>query len=301
MEDCKEDNMNYRFRSMIAQGDWIISVEVDPPRGFSAQSGIEIARRLQDAGADCVDVGDSPLASIRMSPVAFAVAVQQKVGIEAIVHLGARDRNLLALRSDIMGAHMLGARSIIALSGDPLKPGRYAGATAVWDVRAEGLIELIAEINEEIQAKGNTSIQEEPFTIGAAANPNNPDVISETQRMQLKADNGADIFFTQPTFNMSTIETFSEHTAVVARPLILGVLVLSTARSARQMAQVPGIEVSDEIVRKMDEAGASEKEMGEEITEKFIEQIRPFCAGIYLIPTAGSIDSCVRLVRNLKK
>jgi len=287
----------YRVRSMLDRGEWLVSVELDPPRGFSAAVGLRTARRLREAGADCVDVGDSPMASVRMSSVAFAVAVQQQTGLEAIVHLGARDRNLLALRADLMGAHMLGIRSVIALSGDPLKAGRYEGATEVWDVKAEGLIALIADLNADMAGEGNASPSAEAFTIAAAANPNNPDLDAEIERMRVKVDRGAEVFFTQPTFEPSTVEAFAERVAAVRKPIVLGVMLLSSARSARFMAGVPGIALSDSIVERMESAGSEAASVGLEITQTFIDQVRPLCAGIYLIPSAGSMDNAVQLVQ----
>jgi 5,10-methylenetetrahydrofolate reductase len=307
MSERESGAVAYRVRSMLDRGEWVVSVELDPPRGFSAEGGLRTARRLREAGVDCVDVGDSPMASVRMSSVAFAVAVQQQTGLEAVVHLGARDRNLLALRSDIMGAHMLGIRSIIALSGDPLKAGRYEGATAVWDVKAEGLIELIAELNADMAGEGADLSEEgkgsrsaEAFTIAAAANPNNPDLDAEVERMRVKADRGAEVFFTQPTFEPSTVEAFAERAAAVGRPVVLGVLLLSSARTARFMAEVPGIALSESIVERMESAGPEAAAVGLELTQAFLEQVRPLCAGIYIIPSMGSMDSAVQLVEGIR-
>ena len=290
----------YRVRSMLERGEWVVSVELDPPRGVSAEVGMRTARRLREAGADCVDVGDSPMASVRMSSVAFAVAVQQQVGLEAIVHMGARDRNLLALQSDIMGAYMLGIRSMIALSGDPLKAGRYEGATAVWDVKAEGLIALIATMNADVVDGGKGPGSSESMLVAAAANPNNPDLDAEIARMQVKADRGAEVFFTQPTFDPATVEAFAERAAAIGRPAVLGVLLLSSARTARFMAGVPGIALEESVVERMEAAGSDAAAVGLELTQTFLERVRSLCAGVYVIPTAGGMDSTVELVRSIR-
>ncbi len=301
MAEREPTAVDYRIRSMLERGEWVVSVELDPPRGVSAEAGLRTARQLREAGADCVDVGDSPMASVRMSAVAFAVAVQQQTGLEAIVHMGARDRNLLALQSDIMGAYMLGIRSMIALSGDPLKAGRYEGATAVWDVKAEGLIELIATMNADMAKaeKGSGSI--EAMMVAAAANPNNPNLGAEIERMQVKADRGAEVFFTQPTFDPSTVEAFAERASAIGRPVVLGVLLLSSARTARFMAGVPGIALGESVVERMEKAGDEAAAVGLELAQTFLEQVRPLCAGVYIIPSVGGMDSAVELVRSLRE
>ena len=166
------------------------------------------------------------MASVRMSPIAFAARVQQETGLEAVLHFASRDRNLMALQSDLMGAHMLGLRSAIALSGDPPSLGQYAGASAVWDVKAEGLIELIATLNAGRDSAGNEIGGRTAFTIAAAANPNNPDQEAEMARLRQKADAGCDVFFTQPTFDLAAVERFAERAAGLGRPIVLGVMVL---------------------------------------------------------------------------
>ena len=292
---------DYRLRSMLERGEWVLSAELDPPRGLSADGGLKAAAALRAAGADCVDVGDSPMASVRMSPIAFAATVQQRTGLEAILHFASRDRNLMALQSDLMGAHMLGLRSAIALSGDPPSLGKYTGASAVWDVKAEGLIELIATLNRGADSAGNEIGGATAFTIAAAANPNNPYLDAEIARLQQKADAGAHVFFAQPTFDRAVLERFAERAAVVHRPLVLGVMVLAHARNARFMAKnVPGVAVSDAIVARLEAAGDGAPEAAIDLALELIEYIRPFCAGVYLIPTLGRLRGAIEVVRRLR-
>ena len=293
---------DYRLRSMLERGEWVLSAELDPPHGLSAEAGLEAAAALRAAGADCVDVGDSPMASIRMSAIAFAAKVQQQTGLEAVLHFASRDRNLMALQSDLMGAHMLGLRSVIALSGDPPSLGKYEGASAVWDVKAEGLIALIATLNRGVDSAGNTIGADADFTIAAAANPNNPDPDAELARMREKAEAGAHVFFTQPTFDRAAVERFAERAAVVGRPLILGVMVLANARNARFMAEnVPGIAVSDSIVQQLEAAGDGAAEAAVDLALEFVEQVRPLSAGVYLIPTLGRLRGTIEVVRRLRE
>ena len=293
--------VDYRFRRMLDQEEWIVSVEVDPPHGLSAEAGIAAAAALRDAGVDCIDVGDSPMASVRMSPLSFAVAAQERVGVEAIMHFTSRDRNLMALQSDLLGAHMLGLRSVIALSGDPPSLGRYASAKAVWDVKAEGLIELIAGLNAGVDSAGNPLGGKTEFTIATAANPNTPDLAAELERMRGKAERGAHLFMTQPCFEAEVVERFLEKAQKIGRPVLLGVMPLVSGRNARYMAtQVPGITVPGVIIEKMEAAGEGAGELGLEIARRFIETVRSWCAGIYLIPLLGKMDGVVRLVGELR-
>ncbi|PZC49531.1 MAG: homocysteine S-methyltransferase [Chloroflexi bacterium] len=292
---------DYRLRSKLERGEWLLSVELDPPHGLSAQAGLKAATALRDAGADCIDVGDSPMASVRMSAVAFAARVQQQTGLEAVLHFASRDRNLMSLQSDLMGAHMLGLRSVIALSGDPPSLGKYEGASAVWDVKAEGLIELIAMLNAGHDSAGNQIGGQAEFTIAAAANPNNPDLDAEIARLQQKADAGTHVFFTQPTFDIAAVERFAERAASVGRPVVLGVMVLAHARNARFMAQnVPGIAVSDAIIERLDAAGDGAAEVAVDLAQEFVEQVRPLSAGVYLIPTLGRLGGAIEVVRRLR-
>ena len=300
-EPSERPSVEYRFRRMLDAGDWIVSVEVDPPAGVSARRGLEAAAALRAAGVDCIDVGDSPMASVRMSALAFAASAQQQSGVEAIIHYAARDRNLMALQSDLLGAHMQGIRSVIALSGDPPSLGRYANATAVWDVKAEGLIELITTLNGGVDSAGNDLHGRTEFTIAAAANPTNPDPAAELARMHEKAARGAHVFMTQPAFEPEVVHRFLDTAAAVGRPIILGVLPLVSGRNARYMAtNVPGISVPAAIVERMEAAGEGAAEVGVEIARGFIDAVRAECAGVYLIPSLGRFGGAIQLVRELR-
>lgn len=293
--------LTHRFRSRLDRGEWIVSVEVDPPHGLSAEEGIAVTAALRDAGVDCIDVGDSPMASVRMSPLSFAAVVQQRTGVEAIIHFAARDRNLMALQSDLLGAHMLGIRTVIALSGDPPSLGRYANASAVWDVKAEGLITLIARLNAGQDSADNSLGGQADFTIATAANPNADDWDTEFARLQVKVANGAHVLFTQPCFDVAVTERFLERAAGLERPVILGVLPLISERNARYMAtQVPGITVPDTIVARMTGAGDGAREEGLNIAREYLAAVRPLCAGVYLIPVLNQFQGVTQLVRELR-
>lgn len=293
--------VDYRLRRKLDAGEWILSVELDPPHGLSAEDGVAAAAALRDAGADCIDVGDNPMASVRMSPLAFAAEAQRRTGLEAIIHFAARDRNLMALQADLMGGHMQGIRSVIALSGDPPGLGGYANATGVWDVRAEGLIELIATLNSGVDSAGNGLGAKAAFTIAAAANPGAPDLDAELARLKEKASRGADVFFTQPSYEPAIVERFLERAQTVGRPVVLGVMPLVSGRNARYMAEnVPGIDVPARVVEAMEGAGDGAAELGLEMAYDFVQTVRSWSAGVYLIPMLGRIEGVVELVRTIR-
>ncbi len=291
--------VEYRLRRMLEQGEWVVSVEVDPPHGLLAEAGCAAARTLRAAGADCIDAGDSPMASVRMSPIAFSAAVQQRTGVEAVIHFTSRDRNLMALQSDLLGAHLLGIRSVIALSGDPPSLGRYAHATAVWDVKADGLVEIIAGLNAGVDTAGNDLGGRTDFTIAAAATPNADDLDAEVQRMEAKAGRGAHCFFTQVTFDAERTLRFLEAARRVARPVVVGLMPLISDRNARYMAtNVPGVVVPDSVIDRMTQAADPVAE-GQAITREIAEAIRPSCAGVYLTGS-GNMAAVAPLVAALK-
>lgn len=292
--------VDYRFRAKLDRGEWIVSVEVDPPRAMDLAKGVQVTRMLHEAGVDCIDAGDSPMAAVRMNSVLFCVGVQQQSGVEAIVHFTSRDRNLMALQADLMGAHALGIRSIIALSGDPPSLGQYGDASAVWDVRADGLVELIAGLNSGEDSAGSDVGAKTEFTIITSANPNASDLDAEMAKMQRRADGGAHAFFTQNCFDIGQTERFLERAAVVGRPVLLGVMPLLSERNALFMAtQVPGVEVPDAIVARMAEAGDGAAEEGLNIAREYIAATRAGCAGVYLVPVLNRFKRIAGLVREL--
>ena len=294
-------SVDYRFRSMLDRGEWLISVEVDPPPSMNLKRGVEIVQQLREAGVDCIDVGDSPMATVRMNPVMFSVSIQQHTGVESIVHFTSRDRNLMAIQSDLMGAHAMGIRALIALSGDPPSLGQYDNASAVWDVRAEGLIEIVAGLNAGSDSVGNEVGASTEFTIISSANPNADDLDAETAKMQARADSGADCFFTQNSFDIAQTERFLEKASTVGNPIVLGVLPLASQRNAEFMAtNVPGVTMPDDILRRMTEAGDGASEVGLTIAREYIEATRAGCAGIYIVPALGRYKRVAQLVAELK-
>ncbi len=286
---------------MLDRGEWLVSVEVDPPPSMDLERGVAIVQELREAGVDCIDVGDSPMAAVRMNPVMFSVGIQQCTGVESIVHFTSRDRNLMAIQADLMGAHAMGVRSVIALSGDPPSLGQYGDASAVWDVRAEGLVEIVAALNAGHDSVGNEIGGSTQFTIITSANPNANDLDAEVAKMQVRTDKGADCFFAQNSFDIAQTERFLEKASVVGKPIVLGVLPLASQRNAEFMAtQVPGVTMPEGILQRMTDAGDGASEEGLIVAREYIEAMRSGCAGIYIVPTLGRYKRVAQLVAELK-
>src|SRR5262249_14690739 len=182
----------------VHAGEFIISVEVDPPRGVNPNKMLQGAALIREAGADCIDIGDSPMARVRMSCIAFAALAQQRVGIESMIHFTTRDRNLMALQSELLGAHALGIRSVIALTGDPPQMGSYPSATGVYDVKSPGFIRIINQLNQGLDWAGNSIGRPTNFLIACAVNPMADDLEFELDWYHQKVEAGADFAITQP-------------------------------------------------------------------------------------------------------
>ncbi|HEX2184485.1 MAG TPA: bifunctional homocysteine S-methyltransferase/methylenetetrahydrofolate reductase, partial [Chloroflexota bacterium] len=185
-----------------------ISVEVDPPRGLSPSKMLQGAALLKEAGADCVDIGDSPMARVRMSSIAFAALCEAEVGLETMIHYTTRDRNLMALQSDLLGAHALGIRNVIALTGDPPRSGSFPNATAVWDVDSIGLIKIIKQLNQGLDWAGNAIGRRTRFLVACAVSPMADDLELELERYWQKVEAGADFAITQPLYDLAQLHRF---------------------------------------------------------------------------------------------
>ncbi|HMI30522.1 MAG TPA: bifunctional homocysteine S-methyltransferase/methylenetetrahydrofolate reductase, partial [Candidatus Limnocylindrales bacterium] len=194
----------------LANHEFVVSVEVDPPRGARPKKMIEGAQFLKSAGVDVINVADSPMARVRMSSLALASMISQQVGVETILHFTCRDRNLMGIQSDLMGAHALGIRNILALTGDPPRAGDYPNATAVFDVDSVGLIRVLKQLNAGTDLAGNSIGEPTRFLIGCAVNPASEDLPAELERFQKKIEAGAEFTMTQPLYELEPLTRFLE-------------------------------------------------------------------------------------------
>jgi homocysteine S-methyltransferase len=280
----------------------VVTVELDPPRGMDCDKVLEGSRALKAAGADAINLAENPLARVRMGNIALANLIQREVGIEVIVHITCRDRNLLGLQSDLMGASLLGIRSILAVTGDPARLGEHAGATSVFDLNSFTLIKLLADLNAGTNGLGNPIGEGTGFTIGCAFNPNSPKMEVQAARLEKKVANGAVFAQTQPLYDVDRLDEMLERTAPLGIPVLPGILPLVSERNCEYLHnEVPGIVIPDGIRQRMrgkeKDAGVRE---GLAIAREFIETVRSRVGGFYLIPPFGKYEIAVELVKFIK-
>jgi len=280
-------------RSRLAQKlgtKYVVAVELDLPRGTSIQKVLDGAASLRDAGCDIIDISDGARARLRMNPIAVSHLIQEQVGIEVMMHFSCRDRNILAIQADLMGAHALGLRNILAITGDPTQVGDYPTATSVFDIDAIGLVRVLSRLNEGVDLSGNSIVEPTAFLIAVAFNPVAPDFASEVDRLKRKVDAGAQLVYTQPAYEIGAVERAAEETRKLNVPMLVGVLPLRSSRHAEFFHnEVPGIYIPDEIRTRL--AAASDQEaraIGMEVARELLAAARPMTAGAYLMPPFGN-------------
>ncbi|MDI3297821.1 MAG: bifunctional homocysteine S-methyltransferase/methylenetetrahydrofolate reductase [Bacillota bacterium] len=279
----------------------VVSLELDPPRGAVAERFLAQARKAREAGVDCVNVGDSPMARVRMSSLAAAHLVQREAGVEAILHFTTRDRNLMGLQADLLGAHALGVRNVLALTGDPPALGNYAHATAVYDLDSIGLIRLLRRLNGGEDAAGNRLARPTDFLIGCALNPAAADLEREVERFRAKVAEGAHFAMTQPVYDPAELEAVLDRLGGAPLPLLAGLMPLASYPHALYLHnEVPGIRIPEAVLRRMEEAGAEARRVGLEVVQEVWLAIRPWVAGAYVVPSFQRVEDALALVRWLR-
>src|SRR5438477_4557010 len=218
-------------------------VVIIPPRGTDIHKELEGARSLKSVGVDGINIPDSPRASARMSNQALSLLVQQEVGIEAVLHYTCRDRNVLCIQSYLLGAAATGVRNLLCITGDPPKMGNYPDATAVFDVDAIGLVNIVHNLNRGLDIGGNPIGHGTPFVIGVGANPGVPNIDEEVRRFEYKAEAGAEYAVTQPVFDLSLLENFLRRIEHCRIPVVAGIRPLLSARNAEFMQSELGVAV----------------------------------------------------------
>lgn len=281
----------------------LITVELDPPRGFDCGKVLEGSRALRDAGADAINLAENPLARVRMGNIALANLIQREVGIEVIVHVTCRDRNLLGLQSELMGASLLGIRNILAVTGDPASIGEHAESTSVFDLNSIGLIKLLADLNRGINAAGNPVGAGANFAIGAAFNPNVQQMEGQVRRLERKIANGARFVQTQPLYDLQRLDEMLARTARLDVPILPGILPLVSERNAEFLHnEVPGIVIPDVVRARMrGKEKADGVREGIEMAREFIAAARDRVGGFYIIPPFGRCEIAAELVRFIRE
>jgi homocysteine S-methyltransferase len=296
-----------RLAQALAAGRFVVSVEIDPPRSVRIEPTIEAARLLRDAGVDVVNISDSAMARVRMAAFAVAFGIQHDLDLECLVHCTTRDRNLMALESELLGAHALGVRNVIALTGDPPRVGDYPTGTGVWDVDSIGLIDILTRLNRGEDQAGSPIGQPAGFTIACALDPTAAEPRSEWDRLARKLEAGAHVVMTQPLYSIGQVEAmFSEARrrfgpAGFPVPVLLGVLPLVSARHAEFLHhEVPGITIPDDVRRAMAEARERGSERGIEMADALLLAVESELAGTYIMPSFGRYEQCAGLVRRIR-
>jgi homocysteine S-methyltransferase len=291
----------------LAARDYVISVEIDPPRSVRIERTIEAARLLQAAGVDLVNVSDSAMARVRMGCLAVAFGIQHDLDLECLVHFTTRDRNLMAIESELLGAHALGVRNVLALTGDPPRVGDYPTGTGVWDVDSIGLVEILARLNRGEDGAGSPIGQRAGFTIACALDPTAADQTTEWDRLERKLAAGADLVMTQPLFSVTQVEAmFAEArhrfgAAGFPVPILLGIMPLQSARHAEFLHnEVPGITIPDATRVAMRDAGDRGAEVGLEEALALIAGVGDAVAGTYVMPSFGRYEQAAELVRRVR-
>ena len=277
-----------------------ISVEIDPPKGTNPARMIDAAIKLKEAGADAVNIADSPMARVRMSCLALAYLIRSSVDIDIILHFTTRDRNLMGLQSELIGANAIGIQNILALTGDPPSIGDYPQATAVYDVDSIGLVKIISKLNAGFDFAGNSIGKPTALSIGVGANPNNPEMETEITRLRQKLEAGGQYIMTQPLYELDSLKRFLDMLDRDDIPIMLGVLPLVNHKHAQFLHnEVPGIIIPEDIRKAMDRAGENSAGVGEEIAREFIEKARDLVSGVYLMPSFGRFETCLNIIKHL--
>jgi len=293
-----------RLSKAVGDGRFVVSVEMLPPRGHDLAKTLAGAKLLHEAGVDAINIPDGPRASARMSPMAMAVRLEREIGIETIIHYCCRDRNLLGMQSDLLGAHTLGLRNVLIITGDPPKLGDYPDATAVFDVDSIGLTNMVSRLNRGLDVGGNAIGEPTGFYVGCGVNPGSPDLDREIARFEWKVDAGAQFCVTQPVFDVDALIRFLDRVRGVRIPMIAGVWPLASYRNAEFMNnEVPGVNVPDTILDRMRRADTKEKARNEgvAIAREALEALLPYVQGAQISAPFGRYQTALDVAQAIPR
>jgi homocysteine S-methyltransferase len=285
----------------IARGEFVTMVEIVPPKGTNIQKEFEGARFLKSVGVDAINIPDSPRASARMSNQSLSLLLQQQAGIEAVLHYTCRDRNVLCIQSDLLGAAAIGIKNLICITGDPPKMGSYPDATAVFDVDAIGLVNIVHNLNRGLDIGGNPIGTGTGFLIGVGANPGVPSIDEEIRRFEYKVEAGAEYAVTQPVFDLSLLERFLRRIEHCRIPVVAGIWPLVSARNAEFMKNELRVSVPDSIMERMTRAASPEaaREEGIAIAREMLASVRHMVQGAQISAPQGRYSSAVDVLEAL--
>ncbi len=295
------------LQEKLSRGAFVIAVEMEPPRSFDVSRLVAAAETLTSAGADVVDVADSPMAKMRMSAWAACRAIQDQAGAETTLHFPTRGRNLLRLQGDLLGAHALGIRNIFVCVGDPVTIGDFPQGSNNVDVTATGLLSLInEEFNRGLDRSGASIGEPTSFFAGAAVSPVAGDLVREVRLLRKKVDSGARFLLSQPVYSVEPIsllrDAYEREFGELTVPVLAGVLPLVTGRHAEFLHnEVPGILIPDEARERLAAAGDDSGKTGIAMATELIEELRSQVQGIYLMPQFGRFDLAAEVVEAARR
>ncbi len=275
--------------TMLAQGKFVTMAEIAPPRGIDCSREIDGARLLGQAGVHAINVPDFPRASARMSAQSLAIQIQQHTAMETVLHYTCRDRNILSIQSDLLGASSIGLHNILCLTGDPPKQGYYPDATAVYDVDSIGLVNMVRRLNHGLDAGSNAFGASTNFAIGVMANPGAPDMENELRRFKYKVEAGAEYVITQPVFDLRLLENFLARIEGHRIPVIAGILPLTSLRNAEFLKNDLRVSIPEEIMLRMAQADTPEAATHEGmlIAQEMVAAARPYVQGVQVASPSG--------------
>jgi methionine synthase / methylenetetrahydrofolate reductase(NADPH) len=290
-----------KLGAKLAHGEFVTMVEIVPPKGTNIQKELEGAKFLKSVGVDAINIPDSPRASARMSNQALSLLLQQQAGIEGILHYTCRDRNVLCIQSDLLGAAAIGIRNLICITGDPPKMGGYPDATAVFDVDAIGLVNIVHNLNRGLDIGGNPIGTGTGFVIGVGANPGVPNIEEEIRRFEYKVEAGAEYAVTQPVFDLSLLENFLRRIEHFKIPVVAGIWPLVSARNAEFMKNELRVSVPESIMQRMTSAPSPEaaREEGIAIAREMLGSVRHMVQGAQISAPQGRYSSAVDVLEAL--
>src|SRR6266478_2329769 len=285
----------------LARGEFVTMVEIVPPKGIDINKEIEGARFLKSVGVDGVNIPDSPRASARMSNQALSLLIQQEVGMQAILHYTCRDRNVLCIQSDLLGAAAVGIRNLICITGDPPKMGNYPDATAVFDVDAIGLVNIVHNLNHGLDIGGNPIGAGTGFVIGVGANPGLPNIDEEIRRFEYKVEAGAEYAVTQPVFDLALLENFLKRIEHCRIPVVAGIWPLVSVRNAEFMKNELRVSVPDSILERMAKPATPEgaRQEGIAIAREMLIAVRDLVQGAQISAPNGKYSAAVDVLEVL--
>jgi len=287
-----------KIGSMIAAGDFVTMVEIVPPKGIDCSKELNGAAELHKLGVDAINVPDSPRASARMSAQSLCVQIQQNIGIETILHYTCRDRNVLSIQSDLLGASSIGLKNVLCLTGDPPKLGNYPDATAVFDVDAIGLVNIVRNLNCGLDIGKNSIGESTGFTVAVAANPGVPDIEQEVRRFAYKVEAGAEYAITQPVFDLRLLEDFLKRIEQFRIPVIAGIWPLTNLRNAEFMKNDLRVSMPEEIMARMAAATSPEASRAEgvKIAREMLAEVRPMVQGVQVSAPFGKYAAAAQVL-----